>query len=263
MTQISLLVPFRANIGISHHRIVMWRWLRHYWQHELPDAEIIMADSSGEVFSKTAAVNIAARQATGRVFVILDADCYIPGSVIQYCADEIESAQARGNRLWYVPYRSLYRLTKRASERVLDSSPHDPLRFPTPPDDHDVESTAGSMHGKRFGALIQIMPRHAFEMVRGMDERFIGWGGEDISLVRALDTLYIPHKVTPNDVLHLWHAIQGDSHLDRLWPGQLSPRANDHLANRYNLATGDRVRMRNLIEETPVDIQEIEEDLGG
>ena len=246
--QISLLVPFRADPK-TPRRERTWNWLKEYWKHELPDAEIVMGYSRGTMFSKTAAVNDAARRAQGNIFVILDSDCYIRGEMITACAGRIEESLKRDQGLWFIPYRRLYRLTEQASDTVLASSPQDPYRFPIPPDQVDVESTIGSMHGHHFGAMIQVMPREAFEYIGGMDTRFKGWGGEDVAFVRALDTVYSKHKTTSNDVLHLWHPNIGLTHKDRMWQGQVDPRANERLASRYNAATGDRVRMKALVDE--------------
>jgi hypothetical protein len=246
--QISFLVPFRADPD-QPHRTQVWRWLRRYWAWELPDAEIVMGRSTGETFSKTEAINDAASRARGRVFVLLDSDTYIRGSVIRDCANEIDEALRRGNRLWFIPYRHLYRLTQDATMELLESDPRMPLRFTSPPDLDDVESTQGSEHGHRFGAMIQIMPREAYDEVGCMDPRFQGWGGEDIAFVRAVDTLYAKHKTTENDVVHVWHPSMDVEATIRMWPGQTTPGFNNHLASRYSMATGDRERMRALVDE--------------
>lgn len=246
--QISLLVPFRANSD-APHRLWIWEWLLEYWSYELPDAEIVMGRSKSVAFSKTEAVNDAARRATGRIFVILDSDAYLRGEVILHCAREIEEAQRRGHKLWFIPYRHLYRLTEGSTERVLNSDPRRPYRFSSPPARDEVESTVGSMHGHHFGAMVQIMPREAFRTVGCMDPRFQGWGGEDVAFLRALDTLYGKHKTVDVDVLHLWHPNLGTSVYNRMWEGQDTPGTNSKLAERYNRATGDRARMRALVDE--------------
>lgn len=242
---ISLLVPFRAE---DAQRAEIWAWLKKYWSYELRGAEIVMGRSNSKPFCKTCAVNDAASRAHGDTFVILDADCYFDGSVIQRVADRIAEVERRGHAVWFVPYRHIYRLTEAATASVLASPPRDPLRFASPPPLVDVESTLGSGFGHRFGALIMIMSRKAFQTVGCMDPRFRGWGGEDIAFVRALDTLYGPHKTTNNDVLHLWHARIGENFKDRKWVGQTRPQANDALANKYNLASGHPAAMRELVD---------------
>jgi glycosyltransferase involved in cell wall biosynthesis len=246
--QVSLLVPFRPDPD-APHRARLWDWLQRYWAYELPYAEVVTGDSRGEVFSKSAAVNAAARKAQGRIFVIIDSDVYLPGAVIRQCATDIDAALRRDQRLWFIPYRHLYRLTEPATEQVLASHPRYPLRFPSPPPGDEVGGTEGSAHGHRFGAMVQIVPRECFEAVEGWQERFVGWGSEDVVQVRVQDTLYGRHKTTDNDVLHLWHPRIGESFTDRMWAGQMSPRANEALASRYNQATYDPVRMRALVED--------------
>lgn len=243
---ISLLVPY---LPADAQRATLWHWLRRYWRYELRGAEVVIGRNHNKPFSKTQAVNDAARRANGDTFVILDADAYIDGSVIQRCSDRIHESERNGHPLWFVPYRSIYRLTPTATDRVLTSPPKNPLRFPTPPNPVDVESTLGSGFGHKFGALIQIMSRNAFETVGCMDPRFNkGWGGEDVAFLRAVDTLYGPHKTTDNDVLHLWHAKIGTDYKDRRWVGQDKPRGNDKLAMEYHQATNRPAQMRALVD---------------
>lgn len=246
--QISLIVPFRANRH-APARAASWHWLQEYWSHELPDAELVIGHSPHGVFSKTRAINQAVARSTGRILVMMDSDCYINGSVIQHCADRIEEAQAIGQRLWFIPFRRLYRITRQTTRHILSSRPDHPLRLTDPPRRHQYTSSFAYGRGHWYGAMIQIMPREGFETVGCMDPRFRGWGGEDIAFVRAMDTLYAKHKTTDNQVLHLWHPNIGSSNLDKMWGGQSSHTANNALAGRYNAATGDRAAMRRLVDE--------------
>lgn len=245
--RISLLVPFRSDDG---ERDLVWRWLRRYWVWEMPSAEIVMGTDNGQIFSKSAAVNDAAKRANGDIFAILDADAYLYGHQIETAARHIREAKLEGRNLWYIPYRRLWRLTRRASLAVRESDPRFPARIPVPPPPYLVEGAHGSAHGHWFGAMCQVMPREAFWTVNGMDERFRGWGGEDSSLVRAVDTMWGRHKTIPGAVFHLWHARQGTDHF-RQWAGQPEgEQANSTLSSRYGEAYGDRARMRALIAES-------------
>jgi hypothetical protein len=244
---ISLLVPFTSD---SQRRTETWEWLQQYWKSELPGAQIIVAGNDHVPFCKTAAVNAAWRRARGDVIVILDADCYLPGSVVLACYRQIMAAKRRGQRLWYIPYRHFYRLTDEASRRVLQSNPRHPLRFSDPPPLEDVEEVRDSGYGHHYGALVQIMPREAFILAGGMDERFNGWGGEDVSFMTAVDTLYAKHRTMPNGVLHLWHPHHGTEHFERQWPGQTVPGNNNLLSTRYAEARGRIMRMHRLTRES-------------
>ena len=258
---ISLLVPFHDDPS-QPQRAKNWEWLRQYWEAKLPGAEIIIGrDYVSETypsipFSKALAVNNAAARSTGDIFVIVDADGYVPFHAVLTCAEHIQQARKAGHKLWYVPYRQFYRLTEKSTACVTSSAPDTPLGFSCPPPDDVIQNSSGSGHGHWYGALIQIMPREAFEEVGGWDPRFRGWGGEDHAAMRATDTLYWPHKTLPGQVLHLWHPMLGPAGAEawvdwrlRMWGGQSSAGANDALSGRYYGAHGDATRMRNLVDE--------------
>lgn len=258
--QISLLVPFRSDPE-APHRTRVWEWLDEYWHYELPDAEIVVGQSHGAVFSKVEAIRHATERARGRILAVLDSDAYITGHTIRHAANEIDAALRRGHRRWYIPYRELYRLTEETTEQVLQSDPRDPMRFRHPPDGDQIGGTEGSWddlppigagHGHRYGALCQIFPREALEAIGGGwgDRRMVGWGGEDIAALRQMDTLYMRHRTLPEQVLHMWHArAGGDDFQTRMWYGQDKPMSNTNLASRYSRATGDRARMQALVDE--------------
>ena len=245
---VSILIPFSSKDKI---RKKSFKWLLKYWKHELPDAEIIVGKSNSDVFCKGEALNNAFRKSSGKVIVIMDSDAYISGSVINHCANRIIEEMKRGHRLWYVPYRRLYRLTKDASELVLDSNPNNPFRFPEHPLAHQYENSGDvSKYGHRYGAMCTIIPREAIKHLGCFDERFNkGWGGEDIALLKALDTLYTKHKTTKNSIFHLWHPYYGDSYKTRKWAKQENPNGNMHLANRYHRANDNPSVMRKLVDE--------------
>jgi hypothetical protein len=243
---ITLLVPFRSD---GARRSATWEWLRAYWETWLPEAEIVEGHNERVPFCKTAAANEAFRKSSGDVIVILDADCYIDSGVLLDCARRIRQARRRGRRLWFIPYRHFYRLTDQASLLVLSSSPQDPYRFTSPPPPEDTEESSGQSVGHWYGALIQVMPREAFVAAGGMDERFAGWGGEDVSFMVAVDTLYAKHRTTRNQTLHLWHPHIGTLHVEREWVGQAEAGSNNPLAIRYQGARGRSDRMRALTRE--------------
>jgi hypothetical protein len=247
---ISLLVPFRAD---GARRQETWEWLAAYWKAELPGAEVVIGTDDKTPFCKTAAVNRAAATAKGDILVVLDADCYIHGDVILDCAAQIREARATGRKLWFIPYRYFYRLSDINSRVVMSAPPDAPPRFFAAPPNYqlsDMSYTGTSIVcGHWFGALIQIIPREAFDLVKGMDERFAGWGGEDVSNMHLLDTLYGKHRTTANGVIHLWHPSIGVDVKTREWAGQEKANINGRLAWRYSQAVGDKARMQALVDQ--------------
>ena len=245
---ISFIIPFH---GDNARRSEIFDWVLPYWRNEMPESEFLIIDNADVPFHKTKAINEGARQAHGDVFVIMDADCYMDPNILRHCVSEIRREREAGHKLWYIPYRRFFRLTEEASNRLLSSSPFDPIRFPDPPPANELVAggeTASSGH--YWGALIQVMPREAFIITGGMDERFQGWGGEDVSFMHAVDTLWAKHKTYNGPVFHIWHdVIPGKWKHTRQWEGQPHAEMNDPLSWRYIECLGDKRRMRNLVNE--------------
>lgn len=243
--KISLLIPVSKSNSDVRKRTL--KWLLKYWKYELPAAEVVMGYSNSKIFCKGEALNNAAAKATGKVLVIIDADAYIQGSVITNCADLI--LENLNNHLWFVPYRNLYRLNKNITQAVLHSDPSDPFRVSNPPAPEYIDTTgSNSNYGHRYGAMIMMFPREALTTVGSFDTRFKGWGGEDVALLRALDTLYGKHKTSNNAIMHLWHPVIGDSYKTRMWQGQDKPNPNTKLAMEYHRATRHPDKMRALVD---------------
>lgn len=253
---ISLLVPFRANPGDPGYaeRIRNFEWIKAYWREQLPLAEFIHGHDESVPYSKTRAVNDAARRATGDVLVILDADAYLSPEVIETAAREIRLARKAGKKLWYVPYRRFYRLQEDITNVLCQSDPSNPLQLPDPLPLQYIEDVAtysgqSDVRAHWYGALITIMAVEAFFLAGMMDERFCGWGSEDVAFMRAVDTLYHPHKTLLHSVCHLYHPRIGSDVTNRKWTGQKGkPNANWPLSKRYLECRGDPVRMQKLVD---------------
>jgi len=246
--QLSLLIPFRAPKD-SPHRARLWSWLQQYWKYELPDAEVVVSDSTSTIFSKTEAINKAFRKSSGRIVCILDADAYMDGEILLNAARNIENFTKRGFPLWYVPYRRLYRMTQLTTERILSSSPKVPTRIVAPPNPVDVEHVGTAAYGHHYGAMCQLMHREAFTLIGGMDPRFQGWGSEDVCFVRALNTLYAPYKTVDASIWHMWHPTQR-SGTARLWENQKDPWGQASLNKRYANAVGNPAAMKKIVDES-------------
>jgi glycosyltransferase involved in cell wall biosynthesis len=254
----SIIIPFRSP-KTTDVRTRNLAWLVRYWKHHLPGAEVIIGDDPDTdlPFSKAVAINRAVAKSKGDVLVLVDADGFLTADRVMHCVDEIRDARRRGNKLWFMPYRKFYRLSNEATLRMLNSDVRNPYAFPDTVDQADimnVDSDPTTAH--RYGALIQILPREAFEIVGGWDERMRGWGAEDHAAMRATDTLYGPHKTLPTSVLHLWHPMIGSNGSadivhwkDRRWEGQDDPAVNNNLSYRYYHAYLKPVLMRKLVDE--------------
>lgn len=242
--KISILIPYG---GKDKARMQTLRWVVR-WASHIPDSEIIIGFSRRKPFCKTEAFNNAARRARGKVFVLMDADTYMDRTVITKCADRIIEEMDQGNRLWFVPYRKLYRLTKKVSHQIIKSDPEFPMYVPDPPPVDWIDGDPRkSSYGRRYGAMVMIIPRQAYKVLGAFDERFRGWGSEDACILKALDTLWAKHKSTKNSVFHLWHPQIGKSYKDKMWKGQKKHNPNNKLAMEYHRASNHPKQMRTVV----------------
>jgi hypothetical protein len=238
--QLSILVAFRDADGTRTH---LWEFIRAKLERELPEAEIIVASDDGEdPFHKTLAINRAARDATGDVLAIWDADTWVLPEKVREAASFVVEHPER----WSRPWNTKLKLNEEATAHVLQLG----------------ETWDGTIDHKPFGkpenrnpfwaAPPLLLHRSAFDAVGGMDERFRGWGGEDVGFAHALNRLVGKPRVFSSICIHLWHLRVERSGAD-LWPGQDDRTANAELLTRYVKANRPEL-MRELVSERTVSV---------
>jgi hypothetical protein len=192
---ISLLVPYRSDDGGA--RDTNWEWLAKYWANEMPEAEVVTGDDGSVPFNRAASINVAARKASGDVFVNIDADYWCHPQGIRDAASLVQDKY----RAWALPYTRLCRLKRTVSASILAQAP-------------SVAALPGSLRGGQYyhvGELpycsAAIYSREAWNALGGMPECFKGWGGEDRAWACVLCTLWGLMYRLPGIMYHLWHPM--------------------------------------------------------
>jgi hypothetical protein len=228
---VSVLVPY-APAGPERARA--WGWVERRWRESFPDAELVVAAPAvvGDPgrFCRAAALNRAAERAGGDVFVLADADTAFSPSAVR-------AALARlATEAWVLPERYV-RLNSTLSATWLTR----PSGSPPPPawEAGVEEEWPANVSG------IVALPREAFDVVGGFDERFRGWGWEDGSFACALSTLWGPLFREPGHVAwHLWHPRPPEHSVWGPFAG-----VQRRLGERYLAAAGDPLAMAALLAE--------------
>lgn len=237
-SDLSVLVAFRDSGG---PRTQVWELIRERFERMMPEVQVCVASDDGdEPFHKTLAINRAAKDATGDILAIWDADTWCDPEAIRAAAAHVRANPARWWRPWYVKLK----LNEAATNHVLAAG----------------ASWDGEIEHKTFGrpesrntyqyAPPMLLSREAFETVGGMDERFRGWGSEDLAFALALNKLVGTGGHEKGNALHLWHPRIGRSGAD-LWAGQDDAAENKALAQRYRAARTPE-QMRELLALTTV-----------
>ncbi|MGH8712947.1 MAG: galactosyltransferase-related protein [Casimicrobiaceae bacterium] len=147
-------------------------------------------------FNKSWGFNVAARQTSRRLLVLADADVLVGDALdqaIELCRGGADAAK---------PYRRIVDLDAEESRRVRGGeSDFAPQRGVGVPPDRQ-----GQQEFVVFAGGLFVIARDCYWRLRGCDERFRGWGGEDdamtIKLQRAGARLA---ECGERPALHLWH----------------------------------------------------------
>jgi hypothetical protein len=220
---ISVLVPYRPDEG---RRDELWSWIRRRNEILFPDAEIIEGASSPGPFNRSEAVNDAASRARGDLFVIADADMAIDPAwwpaAIECCA--------QGDACYHA---SIHYLTEADSDAIVAGPVDAALSVPAHTEFSSVKSWGG----------VCMLPRAVFELVRGMDARFVGWGPDDAAFALALTGMWRTPVRLSGDLIHLWHPAPP--------PGRPWGEGQNVLLKRYQDAVASATDMAALLDEKP------------
>jgi hypothetical protein len=227
LEKVSIIIPFQSDYG---PRAKSFEWIKRYYARVMPEAEICLGLMDGSEINKSKAVNLAAKKATRDIFVIADADVvYDPNLIV----DSIKLLKQGG---FVVPFTEVYNVEMEGTEKLLKTKPNWPIEVTA------EECTKSNWVYEGFAGKLFVISRENFEAVGGFDERFIGWGGEDDAFSHAAQTICGNLINLEGKVFHLWHP--GSSY-------QTNPngKANAKLLGRYELASGNIEKMKELIDE--------------
>jgi predicted glycosyltransferase involved in capsule biosynthesis len=195
-------------------------WVINWYQRTFPAFEIFVSHNDSDPFNKARAINNGVERVGGNVLVIIDADTVIT-------PDQLALGLTAGD--WVVPFNKVQNLTKDATQDWIK----DGANF------EKFKTEKVRQNFVRAGG-VWIIKREIFELVGGVDERYAGWGGEDDSFCRSVNTLYEPLVMVRGSIYHLWHTeAYARKHFMQ------SP--NYPLWRAYCRATGDKEKIRTIL----------------
>lgn len=187
-TEFSVLIPWSASSSPRRRKILQWVLSR--WKYFAGTTEVIIGQPTN--FSRSHARNTAAEQASHDILVFADADTAFDFDAVAQAVEKLNDP----NVPWVLPYgeKEYYNLTREYSDILLDRKAL-----------LDIEDFEWEFRVKSWAGLL-IVRREDFFKVGGYDERFIGWGWEDIAFRLKLDHEIGPHqRINDGRVYHLWH----------------------------------------------------------
>jgi len=190
---LATLGSIAAQVGVSIECIVVEQDTESRLADQLPDwVRLIHTPSpAAEMpYCRSWAFNIGAKHARGELLILHDNDLLVP---VDYAAASM--AKVRSGYEVVNLKRFLFYLSQVHSE-ALFSGRMDLLSRPP-------EAITQNLEG---GGSVAIT-RDGYARIGGMDERFVGWGGEDNEFWERAQSLAVwPYASMP--LWHLWHAAQ-------------------------------------------------------
>lgn len=218
---IPVLVAWRSDSG---HRQHLWDHLQQqHWATVHGRYRIFEGASPPGAFNRSAAINRAARLAGDwDIAVIADADAWVPISQL----DEAVHVARDTGRLT-AAFRQVIELTPACTASIVTNGSLDLSTF-------GVERVRTEQEPLNVQSLMVVIPRALWDNVGGMDEKFIGYGGEDNALYHSCRILAgEPHRVN-GSVFHLWHTPAERSRTDPNY------RNNQNRWRRYSRCRNER-----------------------
>lgn len=193
--RVVFLVPRRADGG---QRDRLWEWARRRWESIFPDWPIYEGHHDEGPFNRSAAVNLAADLADEDghwdVGIVIDSDVFLRRSDVLAA---VERATETGRVTW--PHTRWRGINETWTKRILD----DRRDFGPEIDHDDMDVLVERTNPLSWSCCIAI-PRAVFDDLGGFDERFRGWGFEDMAFQSVVVGLYGFERLR-GDVYHLWH----------------------------------------------------------
>ena len=220
----SILIPFQ---GGNAHREKIFNWLVGFYEKNVPEAEIVIGEDYTGRINRSRMRNDAFNKSTRDILVYIDADGLIRPEDIREAVKRVR----RGTAM--VQAETVTWITKESTATILDG----PTDWP-PIEKKDVQAVERVL-GEFF-----VLSRETFEKVRGWDERFEGWGGEDQAFRCAVMALVGKIEKLPSTIYHLWHPRTVSE-----CPKHSGFKMNKILRDRYISYQGNARAMESLISE--------------
>jgi len=133
----------------------------------------------GDPMPLAAARNRAAEAARGEQLILLDVDCIPAAGLVERYAATAEAAGVRLGDVLYLPPGGVERIDDAALDRIG-------VRHPAKPELAEDEIRATPSHGELWGLSFALSAAD-WRRAGGMDERYIGYGGEETDFAARLE----------------------------------------------------------------------------
>lgn len=227
MNDVDILIPHRSDGGA--HRDTNLAWVQGQWRTHFPDWPVHVGTHTEGPWDKAAAVADALARSSARMIIVTDNDVWVHRP-----RDITRAVEATARTGWAMPHNRVFRLNAAHTRAYQD----DPTLPPG-----KLRLVRSSYRGVMTGGIF-VIDRQVYLDHGGLDPRFLGHTGQDLSFGYALQTLVgNPWRGTA-ELVHLYHPPNPARHDESL------QKTNRALFDRYSRARHHPITMRKIIQET-------------
>lgn len=231
-----ILVPRREGI---EDRDALWAFARKWWEGSHRTWRIVEGHHRFGPFNRSAAINSAAMEAgEWDVAVIIDADVLCEANAIR---DAVDIAAATDRMV--LGYHERIMLTQLGTMKVMDGYKGN---WKNP-------AYIGKVHLDACSSAV-IVSRKLFDLAHGFDERFNGWGWEDVAFRVTCETMSGARMLQVASTC--WHLHHTTSHENNRRESTL--QANEMRGAAYKAAHWDKDAVLALLNEAAETEQVVE-----
>lgn len=232
---VSVLIPFRGGDAIRDRNL---EWITYRLEMLHPGWEIIteMEPPSSDPFCKAAALNRAVRRSRGGIVIQHDSEVFAQPELMEQLVSQAQSAG------WAL-FERVHKLSPEISERICNGA-----KDTAPPElaEGDVQQEVDCRQtGTWYGFCTAVRRDKWIDL----DERFQGWGYEDVAWRYAMETLVGPPGWVSGDLYHLWHPL---TNREQSYQSGMF-RANERLYRQYYVRNGKPEAMTLLVKKRSAD----------
>ena len=212
----------------------LWAFCRTWWLNDFPDWEVHEGTGPDGAFCRSHAINEAATKAGDwDVAVIIDADVLVDPAAVRSAVDLAVATDSM-----VLAYHRRVLLGENGTNQILSG-------FRGNWDGLDRQCA------DRYDACSSavVVTRALWDAVGGFDERFVGWGWEDVAFRVACET--VSGREMTKIAATCWHLFHITSSGNN--SRQTTFRANKKLGDTYSAARFDDAKMSELLAEAKVE----------
>lgn len=213
--KLGIVIPWRAQPS----RVYAFDAVVARYANQFPEAKIYFADKEGERWNISGSRNLGCEMAIADgcdVMLVSDADVYLDAYVIEQSMKE-----ATEQELVSIPYTKAVFVNKEDSLSIIRGDISDITKL----------NDGSTPHRYQVGGACVITPQ-VFEKLNGWDERFVGWGYEDLAFRTAHERLIGKEMHRSEGFIDFLYHKDRDKELLRL---------NEKLFDKYNQMTTDQM----------------------